>query len=151
CAGELVGTLAIEEPRVHRNMSALRTAAEVTVDGRWRLNGTKHHVPHADAADIVGVFCRPDSDAGGNVPPRIVLVDGSDFRNASTIRQLHTFGYDRQHDAEIRDLAVPAPAVLGRREEDGASDLLRVRDRLVALLCAEMIGGAERVVELVAD
>src|SRR5207302_836999 len=55
CAGELVGTLAIEEPRVHRNMSALRTAAEVTVDGRWRLNGTKHHVPHADAADIVGV------------------------------------------------------------------------------------------------
>jgi alkylation response protein AidB-like acyl-CoA dehydrogenase len=66
-----------------------------------------------------------------------------------TVRPHKTFGKDRQSAVRLKDVTLPAAALVGPAGSAWPR-LRRVRDRLTALLCADMIGGADAVLDMTA-
>jgi 3-oxocholest-4-en-26-oyl-CoA dehydrogenase beta subunit len=136
--GEKLLALAVAEERATDNPAAFVTA----VRGRGRalrLAGEKRYVLQGVSADAFLVAARD----GRGVSALLVPADTPGV----TVRPSKSFGKDRQSTVRFRDVALPATAVAGRR---GAAwpPLGRLRERLAALLCADMIGGADAVLEM---
>src|SRR2546428_257637 len=75
--GEKIDALAISEPDAGSDIRAMRCAARRDGDD-WIINGTKHFISHADAADFVILFASTGEETvGGQVKKRITcfLVD----------------------------------------------------------------------------
>jgi alkylation response protein AidB-like acyl-CoA dehydrogenase len=64
-----------------------------------------------------------------------------------SVQPQKTFGKDRQSIVRLRNVSLPVTVVAGRA---GAAwpRLERLRQRLAALLCADMVGGADAVLEM---
>jgi alkylation response protein AidB-like acyl-CoA dehydrogenase len=131
-------TLAVAERDAVGNPHAFATTV-VRRGAQLRVRGAKWFVQQADGADAFVVLARDGRGASGVLVPK-------DTPGVS-VRRLTTLGKDPQGVVEFDDVALPASAVLGRpgtiwpRWE-------RVRRRLAALLCAELVGGAEAVLEM---
>jgi alkylation response protein AidB-like acyl-CoA dehydrogenase len=106
--------------------------------GRLSLSGTKRFVPDAQVADWLVVAARDPS-----AQLALVLVDarasGVELRPTATVD-----GTRKLAELRLDDVAVAADALL----PGGASALARVLDRARVGLCAEMLGGAERVLQM---
>lgn len=148
CAGEAVVTVALAEREAVRDPASLRT--EVRRDGdRWLLRGEKMFVVAAPAADVVLVVARrPPSGGDGEV---VVAVDPRD--PGVEISPHITFGRDHQSSVRLDDVVVPDDRLL--IGDTPSRDTWRAVDESVlvatALQCAEMVGGADRVLETTAD
>jgi len=136
--GEKLLALAIAEERATENPAAFVTAVRGR-GGALRLTGEKRYVLQGVGADAFLVAARD----GRGVSALLVPADTPGV----TVRPSKSFGKDRQSTVRFRDVALPATAVAGRR--GGAwPPLGRLRERLAALLCADMIGGADAVLEM---
>ena len=136
--GEKLLALAVAEERATDNPAAFVTA----VRGRGRalrLAGEKRYVLQGVSADAFLVAARD----GRGVSALLVPADTPGV----TVRPSKSFGKDRQSTVRFRDVALPAMAVAGRRGAAWAP-LGRLRERLAALLCADMIGGADAVLDM---
>jgi 3-oxocholest-4-en-26-oyl-CoA dehydrogenase beta subunit len=136
--GEKLVALAIAEERATENPAAFVTA----VRGRGRalrLTGEKRYVLQGVSADAFLVAARD----GRGVSTLLVPADAPGV----TVRPAKTFGKDRQSTVRFRDVALAATAVAGRRGAAWAP-LGRLRERLAALVCADMIGGADAVLDM---
>jgi alkylation response protein AidB-like acyl-CoA dehydrogenase len=136
--GEKLLALAIAEERATENPAAFVTAVRGR-GGALRLTGEKRYVLQGVGADAFLVAARD----GRGVSALLVPADTPGV----VVRPSKSFGKDRQSMVRFRDVALPATAVAGRR---GAAwpPLGRLRERLAALLCADMIGGADAVLEM---
>jgi alkylation response protein AidB-like acyl-CoA dehydrogenase len=136
--GEKLLALAIAEERATENPAAFVTAVRGR-GGALRLTGEKRYVLQGVGADAFLVAARD----GRGVSALLVPADTPGV----TVRPSKSFGKDRQSTVRFRDVALPATAAAGRR--GGAwPPLGRLRERLAALLCADMIGGADAVLEM---
>lgn len=63
-AGRRLGAFALTEPRAGSNPADMRTKAERTADGGFRLSGVKHFISNAGHADFLTVFALTDPAAG---------------------------------------------------------------------------------------
>jgi acyl-CoA dehydrogenase len=136
-SGESRATLSLASLDVQA-MPAQPLAVEPRGDG-CRLSGQLDFVPDAERADLVialarhGVECFafavPTSAAGMSLEPQKAL---------DLLRPLSRVTLD--------GVDVPAAACLAGAEDPRAA-LIRVRDRALLLLAAEMLGGAERCLE----
>lgn len=94
------------------------------------LNGTAAFVPFAASAESLLVAARLDGE------PRAFWVDAS----AATIRPLDTVGLDRPCHVDLADV---------RADDDLGPDAVHAISQFgAAAVCAEMVGGAQRVLDL---
>jgi len=119
---------------------------EIVIDGSTTL------VPYAHVADLLLVAARIEGDAD----PVVILVgrgaEGMDLEELDAV-DLH-----RQYRVAFRDVRVPAGSVLGGGPgrgpggRAGAVEAIEVLEAFGgAALCSEMVGGAQRVLDLTVE
>ena len=139
-SGHAIATLAITEERGSEEPADIACTATRTGSG-WQLRGRKLFVPDADVADWLvvvarigagpglGLFCVPRTAAG-------VSIDA--LRSMDALRQLQR--------VELDGIQLPESSLLGANT-DAWPKLERVLDRGRVMICAEMLGGAEKCLE----
>jgi alkylation response protein AidB-like acyl-CoA dehydrogenase len=136
--GERLVTLAVTEAQASANPVAFVTTVRRR-GGGLRLSGEKRYVLHGPASDAFLVVARDGRGVS------VVLVP-ADAPGVSVVPQ-KTFGKDRQGVVRLRDVTLPSSAVAGRA---GAawSRVAELRERLRVLLAADMVGGADAVLDM---
>ena len=145
--GELVAALAFAEPQAIHDPRYFSTEAVEDGDD-WVLSGTKSFVANAQLADPLLVVARTGPWRAQQL--RVFLVpavtDGVDRR------RLRTFAGDPQFTVQLDHVRLGPESILGApgTDADAWPALAQAREQATALLCAEMVGGAKKVVEVTA-
>ncbi|TMA46217.1 MAG: acyl-CoA dehydrogenase [Deltaproteobacteria bacterium] len=138
--GERRVTLAVAEAGAAANPTAFRS----TVRSRGRglvVRGEKRYVLQGVTADAFLVAARDGRGVSAVLVPAAAP--------GVVVVPVRTFARDRQCTVQLDDVVLPATALAGARGTAWPR-LERVRRRLAALLCAEMIGGADAVLDMTA-
>jgi alkylation response protein AidB-like acyl-CoA dehydrogenase len=136
--GERLVTLAVAERCAALSPAALETALARRGDA-LRIDGEKRFVPQGVTADAFLVAARDgDGVSAVLVPAKApgVVVEPSS-----------TFAKDRQSTVQLNGVTLPR-AALCRAEGAAWEPLERVRTLLAALLCADLVGGADAVLDM---
>ena len=143
-AGDLRVTLAQLEPNARWDAEGIELQARKD-GGGYRLAGTKLFVPDAHTADVIIVAGREPGSKGAE-GVTLFLVDAGASGVKATL--LKTMDQTRKLcEVVLEDVRVPADRVLGAPGA-GWKLLERVVDRGKVGLCAEMCGGAQKVLEM---
>ena len=143
-AGELRVTLAQLEPNARWDADGVQLEAR-QAGGGYALSGTKLFVPEAHTADLLVVAGRAPGSKGAE-GVTLFLVDARAPGVTTTL--LKTMDQTRKLcEVVLHDVSVPAEHVLGAPGQ-GWKLLDRVVDRGKVGLCAEMCGGAQKVLEM---
>jgi alkylation response protein AidB-like acyl-CoA dehydrogenase len=139
--GEAVATLAVTEERGTEEPGDLALSARA--GGGWTLDGGKLFVPDADIADVLVVAARTGGDGERGlglflVPREADGVRVAPQRSMDPLRNLHRVDFE--------GVRVPEDALLGG-DADAWPKIERVLDRARVMICAEMVGGAEKCLE----
>jgi len=138
--GEKLVTLAIAEESAVANPAAFITRVRRR-GRRLRLSGEKRYVLQAVSADAFLVVARDGRGVSAVLVPAAAP--------GVTLQAQKTFGKDRQGVVGLGDVTLPTAAVAGR-PGTAWPRLERLRRVLAALICADMIGGADAVLEMTA-
>jgi alkylation response protein AidB-like acyl-CoA dehydrogenase len=147
-AGKARTTLAWTEP------SARLDAAGVTCDARadkggFVLNGTKLFVLDAHLADALVVVARTAEGKSPEDGVSLFLVPKG--TRGMEVKLLPTMDQTRKLcEVSFKNVAVPADALMGVKDKAWPA-LTRVIERATVALCAEMCGGAQRVLDMTTD
>jgi alkylation response protein AidB-like acyl-CoA dehydrogenase len=140
--GRVRATVAVTEPAGRWDADGVALAAQRTGDG-WTLDGVKLFVPDAGVADHAVVAARTRS--GGEDGVSLFLVSGRPA--GMTVTPLRTLDMTRRwYEVRFESVQVPAAAVMGSADR-GWAPLRRALDWGAAGLCAEMVGGAQHVLD----
>jgi alkylation response protein AidB-like acyl-CoA dehydrogenase len=140
-------TLAWVEP------SAILGAAGVTLEaksggGTYTLTGTKLFVPDAHTADAIVVAAR--SGAGKTEDGVSLFLVPRDARGVE-VKLLPTMDQTRKLcEVTLSGVSLGAEALMGEAGK-GWAPLARVLDRACVALCAEMCGGAQKVLDMTVE
>lgn len=141
-AGERMMTLAWTEEDGLYTPEGVKLDAKLQGD-QYILSGTKFFVPDAHAAGTI--ICAARTGAGAE-DITLFLVDAAS--PGLTINLLETMAGDKQCELVFNEVEVPKDSILG--EPNQAWPVLKKILQMAGVAkCAEMIGGAERVMELV--
>ena len=147
--GQLIATMAITEPSGLWDPLGIEATARHT-DGGYVLNGTKLYVPNAHVSDYVIVAARTDEGESDTVSERgagvsLFIVPSS----ADGLRQslLTTIASDSQSELALNDVTVDEASLLGDLN-CGWDTVETVLKWGAAGKCAEMLGGAQRVLDM---
>src|SRR5256886_4068044 len=143
-AGELRATLAQLEPNARWDAAGIELEARKN-GGGYRLSGTKLFVPDAHTAELLIVAAR-EAGAKGVDGVTLFVVDAK--TPGIKITLLKTMDQTRKLcEVVLEDVRLPADRVLGAPGA-GWKLLERIVDRGKVGLCAEMCGGAQKVLEM---
>jgi alkylation response protein AidB-like acyl-CoA dehydrogenase len=147
-AGRARSTVAWTEPSGRWDAGGI-TAQARSVPGGWALSGTKLFVPDAHLADVLVVVARTGDARNPEEGVSLFLVGKG--TPGLEIKLLPTMDQTRKLcEVTFNDVRVAADAVLGSPGA-GWSPLSRVIERATVALCAEMCGGAQRVLDMTVD
>jgi len=136
--GERLVTLAVAERGAALAPDALETTLEHRGDA-LRIDGEKRFVLQGVTADAFLVAARDGEGVS------VVLVPAT--APGVVVESTSTFAKDRQSTVRLRGVTLPRAALC--RAEGGAWEPLeRVRTMLAALLCADLVGGGDAVLEM---
>src|SRR6195256_4243131 len=140
--GKARATLAMTEPSGRWDASGVTLAAK-PVAGGWRLDGVKLFVPDGEAADYIVVAARTRGEGEEGIS--LFLVKGRP--QGMSVTQLQTLDMTRRW-SEVRfdGVQLAADALMGAPHK-GWAPLKRALEWATAALCAEMVGGAQKVLE----
>ena len=140
--GSARATLAFTEPSGRWDASSVTLSAKPE-GGGWRLDGVKQFVPDAEAADYMVVAARTRGDGEDGIS--IFLVKGRP--KGMTVTPLKTLDMTRRW-CEVRfdGVSLDGGALMGERDK-AWPQLKRALEWATAALCAEMVGGAQKVLE----
>jgi alkylation response protein AidB-like acyl-CoA dehydrogenase len=147
-SGEAKATLALTEPSGRWDAAGITVTARQGTDG-WLLNGTKLFVPDAHVADVIVIAARttdgqrPEDGVSLFLVPRGLA--GLDVKLLPTMDQTR-----KLCEVLLADVRVPAAALLGG-QDNGWPALTRVLERATVALCAEMCGGAQKVLDMTTE
>ena len=146
-SGGARATLAFSEPAGRWDAEGVQLlGAERTAEG-WRLDGIKLFVPDAGVADymVVAARTRPAGEEGVS----LFLVEGRP--PGLTVTPLETMDMTRRwYEVRFEGVELPAEALMGTADQ-GWPPLKRALEWGETALCAEMIGGAQRVLDMSVD
>lgn len=142
--GDLVATLALIEPSGRWDADGIAATATPDGDG-WKLEGTKLFVPDGHVAELLVVAARKPGSKG-NDGVSLFLVDAK--TPGLRVSPLKTMDQTRKlSEVVLSGVKVGRDALLGA--EGGAwKAIQRIADRGKVALCAEMCGGAQRVLDM---
>ena len=141
-SGEARATLAFTEPSGRWDAEGLSLSAARSGDG-WTLNGTKLFVPGAGVADYMVVAAR--TKGSGEEGVTLFLVKGRP--EGMSVRPLKTLDMTHKwYEVKFDNVRLGADALMGEADQ-GWAPLRKALDWATAGLCAEMVGGAQKVLE----
>jgi len=145
--GESILTLALTERDVSYEPSGVRLKATADKDG-YILDGEKLFVPDAHIADWLLCVARTTEDTMGVDGITVFLTDANSPGISYTV--LKTLAGDKQCRVVFDSVKVPKTRILGELDQ-GWPIVYRALQRATVAQCAEMLGGAQRVLEMVVD
>lgn len=140
--GKLVCTLALTEPSASYDPKDIKVKATARADG-YVINGTKLFVPDANVAGCMIVVAR--TSGRGDQGITLFLVDPK--APGVSITQLKTIASDKLCEVTFKNVKVGQDAVLGQVGQ-GWSAVEKGLQRAAVAKCAEMVGGAQQVLEM---
>jgi alkylation response protein AidB-like acyl-CoA dehydrogenase len=145
-AGDARATLAVTEPSGRWDAAAIAVTAK-QAGGGWRLDGVKLFVPDAEHADYIVVAARTRGEGEDGIS--LFLVKGRP--RGMTVTPLKTLDMTRRW-AEVRfdGVELGADTLMGAAGSAWPR-LKRALEWATAALCAEMVGGAQKVLETSTD
>jgi alkylation response protein AidB-like acyl-CoA dehydrogenase len=144
--GQARVSLAWTEPSARWDAAGVTTTATAT-GGSFTLDGIKLFVPDAHVAHALVVVARTRD--GGEEGISLFLVPTS--AKGVSITLLPTMDQTRKLcEVKLDQVAVPASALLGPKD-GGWLALSRVVQRATVALCAEMCGGAQKVLDMTTE
>lgn len=114
-------------------------------NGSYLLEGVSMFVPEAESADYLICAARQADASTANEGISLFLIEKN--TPGISLQPLKTISGERQCRVEFNQVKVPTSALLGE-SGSGASYLTRALSRAAVARCAEMIGGAKRVLEM---
>jgi len=145
-SGERRVTLAWMEPSAALGPQGI-TLQATSAGGRYQLTGTKLFVPDAHTADAIVVAAR----TGGTGETGVSLFLLPKGTPGLEVKLLPTMDQTRKLcEVALSSVSVGADALLGEAGA-GWKPLSRVLDRATVALCAEMCGGAQKVLEMTVE
>jgi alkylation response protein AidB-like acyl-CoA dehydrogenase len=146
-AGERRVALAWMEPSAQLGPAGV-TLTALEKGGKYTLSGTKLFVHDAHTADALVVAARTRPGAGAEGVSLFLLPKGP---KGLEVTLLPTMDQTRKLcEVTLSDVAVGADALLGPAGA-GWAPLSRVLDRATVALCAEMCGGAQKVLDMTVE
>jgi alkylation response protein AidB-like acyl-CoA dehydrogenase len=143
--GECTGTVALTESEVAHDPSRFRTTLTRRGSRSYVLSGRKSFVENGADADLLVVAARRQANGTGEEDFALVALPRE--RSGVQTSRHDTFSRDPQAEIVFDAVEVPDDAVLGC---DGER-VRRVLERLTVLLCADMLGGFGRVLEITTE
>ncbi len=113
CSGEALGCFALTEPDTGSDAANLRTRAERTEDGGWRITGSKMWISMGNVADVALVFAQTDPAQKHRGLACFLVQTASEGYDSQEIHG--KLGLRASDTAEISldDIEVPEEALLG--------------------------------------
>jgi alkylation response protein AidB-like acyl-CoA dehydrogenase len=146
-AGDRRVALAWMEPSAQLGPAGV-TLTAVEKGGKYTLSGTKLFVHDAHTADALVVAARTQPGAGADGVSLFLLPKGS---KGLEVTLLPTMDQTRKLcEVTLSDVTVGPDALLGAAGA-GWVPLARVLDRATVALCAEMCGGAQKVLDMTVE
>jgi len=145
--GKSILTLALTEPTAGYDAASVNVEA-ISDNGDYIINGTKLFVPDAHIADYMICIARTGK---GTVPEEGItafLVDGKSLGISCTV--LKTIAGDKLCEVVFDKVRVPEKSILGKIDQAWVPVEKTLQQARVAK-CAEMVGGAQQVLEISAD
>jgi len=140
--GKARATLAFTEPSGRWDAGGVTLTAKA-VGGGWRLDGVKLFVPDAAGADYTVVAARTRGEGEEGIS--LFLVKGKP--KGMTVTELQTLDMTRRwNEVRFDGVELGADALMGPQDKAWPA-LKRALEWATAALCAEMIGGAQKVLE----
>jgi len=140
--GKARATLAFTEPSGRWDAEGVTLSAQKSGDG-WKLDGTKLFVPGAGVADYIVVAAR--TRGAGEDGITLFLVKGRPA--GMTVKPLSTLDMTHKwYEVKFDNVELGADALMGEPDK-GWAPLRRALDWATAGICAEMVGGAQKVLE----
>jgi alkylation response protein AidB-like acyl-CoA dehydrogenase len=147
-AGRAKATLAWTEPNARWDAAGVTLGARADKGG-FVLSGTKLFVPDAHLADVLVVAARTGEGKSPEEGVSLFLVPKG--ARGMEVTLLPTMDQTRKLcEVGFKDTAVPAGALLGE-QGGGWAPLRRVIERATVALCAEMCGGAQKVLDMTTE
>ena len=144
--GRLLLTLALTEQGGGYTPDSVQVKASKE-NRAYVIEGTKLFVPDAHIADYI--ICAARTKEGTQEEGiTLFLVDAKN--SGITCNPLITIAGDRQFELAFRNVKVPKENVLGEIDE-GWRYIKKVWPKIVVARCAEMVGGAQQVLEMTVD
>ena len=141
-SGDLIATLAFTEPNGRWDASGITMEATADGSGGHTLSGTKMFVLDGHTAGLIVVAARrPGSEGTEGISFFTVDADAEGLTRAP----LPTMDQTRKQ-ARLEFSSVPARLV--GEEAAGWAALSKTLDQAAVCLCAEMVGGAQRVLDM---
>ncbi len=151
-SGDLILALALTEPESSwdgKAWDADGVTVRATPDGdNYIINGTKLFVHDAHIADYLLCVTRTSDGAIPEDGITLFLVDAKNPGISYTL--LKTTAGDKQSEVVFDKVRVPKKNIVGELN-GGWSSLTKVLQQGAVLLCAEMVGAGQRVLELAVD
>ena len=145
--GELLLSLALTEPSARYEPIAIATKASAQGE-EYVINGSKLFVPNANIADYLVCVARTGDGATPEEGITLFLVDAHTPGIACTpLKTISEIGHDKQCEVTFKDVRVPRKNILGELNQ-GWAPLAKIINQATVALCAEMVGGAQAVLEM---
>ncbi len=146
--GDLMLTLAHNEPQQTRYDPFSITTHATAKDGRYRIDGVKVFVPDGHVADTLICVARTSGEPVGRHGISLFLVDR---KTAGVhVSPLETFTGEKLCEVAFDGVKVPQSALLGPLGQGGPL-LERLLQKAAVCKCAEMIGGGQKVLEMASE
>ena len=145
--GRAILTLALSEPGVEYALDSI-TLKAAPGQGGFVLNGTKLFVPYAHVADYL--LCVARTEGQGEAEEGLTTLIVNARNQGIACSQLRTMGGDHQCEVVFEDVIVPGEGVLGKVNK-ARPDVEKALQKAAVALCAEMNGGAQKVLEMTVD
>jgi alkylation response protein AidB-like acyl-CoA dehydrogenase len=140
--GKARATLAFTEPSGRWDAGGVTVAAK-PVGGGWKLDGVKLFVPDAESADYTVVAARTRGEGEEGIS--LFLIKGRP--KGMTVTSLKTLDMTRRwNEVRFDGVELGADALMGAADK-GWPPLKRALEWATAALCAEMVGGTQKVLE----
>lgn len=144
--GSLIATLALTEPSGRFDAEGIAEVTATPDDDGFTISGTKLFVPDAHVADLLVVAARTKDAGDKSFGVSLFLVERNSPGVATTL--LKTMDQTRKQCEVIFDnVRVGRDRLLGMVDM-GWPILRKVLNIATVALCAEMIGGAQRVLDI---
>jgi alkylation response protein AidB-like acyl-CoA dehydrogenase len=145
--GEVILTLALTEPSGSYYATAVETKA-VSVKDDYIISGTKLYIPDAHIADYIICIARTQK---GTKPEEGITAFLVDRKSAGiTCTLLKTIAGDKLCEVIFDKVRVPKKNIVGKLDQAWVP-LEKTLQQVRIARCAEMVGGAQKVLEMSAD
>jgi alkylation response protein AidB-like acyl-CoA dehydrogenase len=147
-SGELIMTFAQTEASATYEPQGIRETKAVKQGDKFVINGTKLFIHNAHVSDVLLVAARTREGQDPRDGITVFIVNAKD--PGITYNQLKTIASDKQSEVTFKDVAVSQKDVLGQVDR-GWEVVDHVMLWGAAAKCAEMLGGAQKVLDMTVD